>query len=69
MPTEATAVAVEVPPPTVIKLRQRRHEVPKVNVYSRHTSDCKWSGKSTVFSQHFSLTNPVVHRVKIALNF
>ncbi|MGA2459782.1 MAG: hypothetical protein ABSF85_19630 [Terriglobales bacterium] len=46
MPTEATAVAVEVPPPPpVIKLRRRRREVPKVNVYSRHTKDCKWSGK------------------------
>lgn len=45
MPTEATAVAVEVPPPPVIKLRRRRREVLKVNVYSRHTSDCKWSGK------------------------
>jgi integrase len=45
MPTEATAIAVEVPPPPVIKLRRRRREVPKVNVYSRHTNDCKWSGK------------------------
>jgi integrase len=46
MPTEATAVAVEVlSPPPVIKLRRRRREVPKVTVYSRHTNDCKWSGK------------------------
>ncbi len=45
MPTEATAVAVEVPAPPVIKLRRRSREVPKVNVYSRHTSNCKWSGK------------------------
>ena len=45
MPTEATAVAVEIAPLPVIKLRRRRREVPKVNVYSRHTNTCKWSGK------------------------
>ncbi len=32
MPTEATAVAVEVPSRRVIKLRRRRREVPTVSV-------------------------------------
>jgi site-specific recombinase XerD len=46
MGTEAAALALDVQPAALIQPRRRlRRAVPRVNVYSRHTPNCKWAGK------------------------